>query len=159
MSSLPRTCALFSSKPLAQKSSPANEALALKGISQEGAQFIAFIEDAAGGMREVRAGEALGGGRVREITLHEVKLESGGRVMPIEVGQVLDGHGAVADPAPGTPVLAQSPAQQQQKPIGRTAAPGATSAAAAAAAAKSPRPKPGDPAGPNGRTYTFGDPR
>jgi hypothetical protein len=147
---------LFSSKPLVAKSSPADEALALKGISQEGEQFIAFIEDAGGGVREVRAGEALGDGRVREITLHEVRFESGGQVRPIEVGQMLDGRGAVAEPMLGTPVLAaQSPAQQK-KLAARTAA---TTPPAVAAPAKSPRPKTGDPAAPNGRQYTFGDPR
>jgi hypothetical protein len=141
---------LFSAKPLAQTSAPGAEAMALKGISQEGEQFIAFIEDAAGGMREVRAGEALGEGRIREITLHEVRFESGGRVMPIEVGQMMDGRGAAADPAPATPALAQSPAQQKQP---------ARAAVATPAVAKPVRPKPADPAGASGRAYTFGDPR
>ena len=127
----------------------------LKGISQEGEQFIAFIEDAAGGIREVRTGEAIGEGRIREITLHEVRLESGGRVMPIEVGQMLDGRGAAAEPVLGTPVLAAQ-STPQQKQAART---GRRSGTAAASPAKSPRPKTGDPAGPNGRQYTFGDPR
>jgi hypothetical protein len=144
---------LFSSKPLVAKSSPADAALALKGISQEGEQFIAFIED-AGGIREVRAGEALGDGRVREITLHEVRFESGGQVRPIEVGQMLDGRGAVAEPVLGTPVLAAQSAAQQ-----KLAARSGATAPPTASPAKSPRPKTGDPAAPNGRQYTFGDPR
>jgi hypothetical protein len=149
---------VFSSKPLAQKS-PAGEAMALKGISQEGDQFTAFIEDATGGIREVRAGEAIGEGRIREITLHEVRLESGGRVMPIEVGQMLDGRGAAADPAPTTPALAQATPQAKQAARAAAATPTPAAAAAAAAVAKSPRPKTGDPAGGGGRAYTFGDPR
>ena len=146
---------LFSAKPLHAKASSADAALALKGISQEGGQFIAFIEDGGGAIREVRAGEALGDGRVREITLHEVRFESAGQVRPIEVGQMLDGRGAASDPNPATPVLALSPAMTSKQPTRVAAA----TPAVAPAPTKSPRPKSGDPASPNGRAYTFGDPR
>ena len=65
-------------------------ALALKGITQEDSQFTAYITDVVGGrILALHVGDAIGSGRICDITLHDVGYQSGTTVTRIEVGQGL----------------------------------------------------------------------
>lgn len=66
--------------------------IALRGIMQEGAGFIAFVEDTtARTAQQVKVGDSLGGGRVTRIDLHGIEFAFGGRTTRIEVGQTIGG--------------------------------------------------------------------
>ena len=70
------------------------EGFLLKGISQEDRRFTAFVADPKGrGVTELHVGEGSPVGRVREITLEDVAIEAGGRVVRVQVGQKFDPSG------------------------------------------------------------------
>lgn len=71
--------------------SPRHAGFLLKGISQEDQHFTAFVADRSGDrVVEIHVGDALPAGRVREITLEDVAIESEGRVVRVQVGQVFE---------------------------------------------------------------------
>jgi len=73
----------------------------LKGISQRGHEFVAFVE--RGDTRqilELRVNNTLGRGRVRGMTLQSLDYEDDGKLTRVEVGHPLGGTLAGAAPAP-----------------------------------------------------------
>jgi hypothetical protein len=73
--------------------------LTLKGILGEDARISAYVEDTASKtMLEVHVGDALGPGRVVELTPSELVYGVGGTTRRIQVGQLLDGTPAAVDP-------------------------------------------------------------
>lgn len=71
-------------------SSGGASSLSLMGISQEDAQFTAYVFDALGGKTlALHVGDSLGDGRICEITLHGLTYRSGTTLTSVEVGQGL----------------------------------------------------------------------
>jgi len=84
-----------SAVPTATVGASMETTLFLKGISQEDLRFSAFVEDAvAKRIVEVHVGEALGGGRIADMTVRDLGYEVGGKVMRIEIGSGLNGSAA-----------------------------------------------------------------
>jgi hypothetical protein len=79
--------------------------LSLKGITEEDAQFTAFVEDAAANrIFQVRLGDALGPGRVCGITLHDLTYEVSGSRQRLEIDNISGRSGpAVSAPVQNMP--------------------------------------------------------
>lgn len=77
----------------------ADSMLALRGISQQGRGFVAFVEDTASKVaRPVHVGDTIGRGKVIDIDLHAVKFSAGRQTTRIIVGQTFDGGTSSAVP-------------------------------------------------------------
>ena len=101
-----------SSKP--PTTAPSNPTFVLKGVSQRGRQFVAFVEQPnGGGVLEVGINHALGRGRVRGISLRALDFEVDGKLNRVEVGQALGGapDGAPAPADTAAPATRPAPAQ------------------------------------------------
>jgi hypothetical protein len=99
------TRSLFASDGSAGSASPPSitvdavppSTFALKGISQEDANFTAFVEDTnARRVVELHPGDTLGQGQIRDINLHALNYEIAGKLVRVEIGQGLDGNPFVA---------------------------------------------------------------
>jgi hypothetical protein len=95
-------------------STAAPSTFALKGISQEDASFTAFVEDTvARRVIEVHAGDVLGQGQVRDMTLRDLNYAIDGKVVHVEIGQGLDGNPVASSTVPESSTV--KPQQQQHK--------------------------------------------
>ena len=78
--------------------------LTLKGILGEDARVSAVVENTnTKQLMEVRTGDPLGPGRVRELTPYDMVFEFDGRTVRIQVGQGLDGTSSVTEMKPVQP--------------------------------------------------------
>lgn len=113
---LQRSMFAIGGRPLVGRSSPAvalngaaasrETTLSLKGISQEDARFNAFVEDiTVKRVMEYHVGDAVGNGRIVDMTLRDLGYEVDGKVMRIEIGSGMNGS-AAGQPMP----LSQAPA-------------------------------------------------
>lgn len=101
-------------QPASSSSQASHSGMALRGILQQGAAFIAFIEDSArGDERQVRIGDPLAGGTVTAIDLHGLELACAGRKTRIQVGQTV-GPGPLVG-MPSLPAVAESPADSGER--------------------------------------------
>jgi len=93
----------------ADGAAPASDKPTLKGVSQEDAQYTAFVE-AGGHIMQLRVGDALADRSIRRITLHAIEYMAQGRMTRVEVGQPLDAGEIVSLGSPASePVEAPSP--------------------------------------------------
>ena len=125
----------------------------LTGIGIHDGKPVAFFEDSAGsGTFRVGAGEPVGNGKARAITLDGVEYERDGTPRRIEIGYALNG-GRSAQLAPAAPPVMPTP--RAAIPLGTGPTSGPTSrptsgpAAGPAPPALAPAPGPAPPA-PNG---------
>jgi len=96
----------------APTTAPSNTTFVLKGVSQRGRQFVAFVEQPnGGGVLEVGVDHALGRGRVRGISLRALDYEVDGKLNRVEVGQAVASDGAPAPAVPAAPATRPAPAQ------------------------------------------------
>jgi len=95
-------------QPATASAQASHSGMALRGILQQGAAFIAFIEDSTrGDERQVKIGDPLAGGTVTAIDLHGLELACAGRKTRIQVGQTV-GPGPLVG-MPSLPAVADSP--------------------------------------------------
>lgn len=89
--------------------------LGLKGVISEDGSFTAFVEEiAAKRTLRLKAGDPVGAGRVKSISIGSMEYEAGGKSLVIQVGHNLLGM-PLPPPAPPT----TAPAQQQPPPQGQ----------------------------------------
>ena len=89
--------------------------LALRGVVRDDSQFLAFVEDTASHRTiQLRSGDSVGAGRIKDITLETVAYESGGKLMRIQVGHNFLGMPLPPMPPPSPP----QPAPGQVGPNG-----------------------------------------
>ncbi|HXE54553.1 MAG TPA: hypothetical protein VN541_16140 [Tepidisphaeraceae bacterium] len=101
-------------QPATASAQASHSGMALRGILQQGAAFIAFIEDSTrGDERQVKIGDPLAGGTVTAIDLHGLELACAGRKTRIQVGQTV-GPGPLVG-MPSLPAVAESPADSGER--------------------------------------------
>jgi hypothetical protein len=102
----------------APTTAPSNPTFVLKGVSQRGRQFVAFVEQPNGaGVLEVGVDHALGRGRVCGISLRAMDYEVDGKVSRVEVGQAVAPDGAPSPAAPAAPATRPAPAQVARRTV------------------------------------------
>ena len=96
----------------------AGAAIVLRGIVRQGDDYIAFFEDTGTGQTtKARAGESVGKGRVKRITLDYVAYETGGREAQVRVGTSLAGTPAPrVTAASSQPVVSGTPTSRAGAP-------------------------------------------
>ena len=86
-------------QPLAKQNkdaAPPEAGLALEGVVEDDAKFIALVEDTSSHKTlRLRVGDAVGRGHVQRITLHGIEYGADGGIAQVEVGQTLSGGTAV----------------------------------------------------------------
>ena len=97
--------------------------LALRGLARDDTSFIAFIEDTASHRTlQLKSGDAVAAGRIRQISLDALAYESGGKLTQVRVGQNLLG---VVLPPPVAPPATQPGSQPGGGPPPGALPPGA----------------------------------
>jgi hypothetical protein len=95
--------------------------LVFKGVVQDGAAFVAFIEDVnAKNVLQVATGDAVGRGKVKSIDLDSIQYEVDGDSHRIQVGQNLNGETVQPTPTskPSEPTPAAGPPGMPSGPRG-----------------------------------------
>jgi hypothetical protein len=107
----------------------------LTGIVRHGDEYFAFFENVATGLtRRIRAGQAVGKGRIRSITLDGVEYDREGAASQIEVGRSLAGTYVVRATTRPAATQPAGPPSGPEEPATQPAGPTTDSSAAPPAA-------------------------
>jgi len=129
-------------RPRRQYTYDSDESIVLRGIARHDGRFVAFFEDTrTGEIIRVRAGQAVGKGKVQRMTLDEVEYARSGAARQVSIGRSLAGTAAALFTPPPTPAWPTGPLSGTTAPATRPAGLAATTAPTAPAGPQaSPKP-------------------